>query len=260
MIEICPILNWEMGAYYIMMGRDGMRKRILVLSTIICMCAIVIIGGAVTFLESDSVLKMGRQVALIENPRDLRIFIDLTENKMYLISEGSVIKSYRIASGKYNTPSPIGDWIITSKATWGEGFGGRWMGLNVPWGRYGIHGTENPGSIGGAVSHGCIRMKNEDANELYRIARYGTPVKIYGGPFGSFGMGFRVLKPGDRGADVYEVQKRLKQKGYFNGYVSGIYDETTKKAVHNFQEKNNIYITNNIGYSFYNKLGIILFE
>lgn len=237
-----------------------MKRRIFLIFVIIFMCTLVIIGGAITFVKSDSVLKEEKLTTVIKAPKNVSLLIDITENKLYVISQGVIIKTYPVASGKYNTPSPLGDWNITSRGTWGEGFGGYWMGLNVPWGRYGIHGTERPYSIGGAVSHGCIRMYNKDAVELYKLTKFGTPVRIYGGPFGSFGNGFRVLKPGDRGSDVYEVQKRLKQKGYFKGYVSGIYDEGTKKAVHNFQKKNNLELSNSIGRSFYNRLGIILFD
>jgi lipoprotein-anchoring transpeptidase ErfK/SrfK len=44
---------------------------------------------------------------------------------------------------------------------------------------YGIHGTNNPASIGQAVSHGCIRLRNEDVTQLYHLVTVGTPVFIY---------------------------------------------------------------------------------
>jgi hypothetical protein len=44
---------------------------------------------------------------------------------------------------------------------------------------YGIHGTNNPASIGQAVSHGCIRLRNEDVTQLYHMVTVGTPVFIY---------------------------------------------------------------------------------
>ena len=53
------------------------------------------------------------------------------------------------------------------------------MQLNVPWGIYGIHGTDKPWSIGQAVSHGCVRMYNQDAEELYGKVPVGTPVRIF---------------------------------------------------------------------------------
>ncbi len=45
-------------------------------------------------------------------------------------------------------------------------------------GEYAIHGTNNPGSIGGFVSHGCIRMYNSDILDLYNRASYGTQVVV----------------------------------------------------------------------------------
>jgi len=44
---------------------------------------------------------------------------------------------------------------------------------------YGIHGTDVPSSIGQSVSHGCVRVRNEDIETLYRIVPVGTPVYIY---------------------------------------------------------------------------------
>ena len=45
-------------------------------------------------------------------------------------------------------------------------------------GQYAIHGTNNPGSIGGFVSYGCIRMYNQDITELYDRVGLGTPVIV----------------------------------------------------------------------------------
>jgi hypothetical protein len=44
---------------------------------------------------------------------------------------------------------------------------------------YGIHGTDQPQSIGQSVSHGCVRMRNEDIERLYPMVAVGTPVYIY---------------------------------------------------------------------------------
>jgi lipoprotein-anchoring transpeptidase ErfK/SrfK len=43
---------------------------------------------------------------------------------------------------------------------------------------YAIHGTNNPGSIGGYVSHGCIRMYNQDVTDLFGRVSYGTTVVV----------------------------------------------------------------------------------
>jgi lipoprotein-anchoring transpeptidase ErfK/SrfK len=45
-------------------------------------------------------------------------------------------------------------------------------------GEYAIHGTNNPGSVGGYVSHGCIRMYNSDITKLYNMVSVGTPVIV----------------------------------------------------------------------------------
>ena len=52
------------------------------------------------------------------------------------------------------------------------------MGLDVPWGQFGIHGTLDPYSLGWASSHGCIRMKNDEVAELYKTVPIGTEVTI----------------------------------------------------------------------------------
>jgi lipoprotein-anchoring transpeptidase ErfK/SrfK len=44
---------------------------------------------------------------------------------------------------------------------------------------YGIHGTDTPSSIGRSASHGCVRLRNEDIETLYRMVPIGTPVFIY---------------------------------------------------------------------------------
>jgi hypothetical protein len=44
---------------------------------------------------------------------------------------------------------------------------------------YGIHGTDEPESIGHSVSHGCVRLRNEDIEKLYPMVAVGTPVYIY---------------------------------------------------------------------------------
>lgn len=192
--------------------------------------------------------------------QELFIFIDLTKKTLYLFKNGEQIMKCRVAIGTKENPSPIGLFRIVAKGEWGKGFGGRWMGLNVPWGRYGIHGTTRPGSIGQAASHGCIRLNNRDVERLYSLVRCGTTVEIYGGPFGPFGSGFRKLLPGDTGADVMEVQRTLVAKGYYKGPIDGRYTLEMERALNKFQTDNKLPITNIIDGSIYYKMGIILAE
>jgi len=201
---------------------------------------------------------------LFENPNydNLSILVEIDNKLLYLIDTDTnkVIKKYVVATGTSDTPTPIGTYKIVQKGKWGTGFGTRWIGINVPWGRYGIHGTNKPSSIGYNASHGCIRMRNKDVEELYRMVKYNTPVIIIGGPFGPFSHGFRILIPGDRGSDVQEVQRRLKIKGYYFGSLDGIYGDGMKAALIRFQRDNKMPITHKIGYSTYKKLDIILMD
>lgn len=155
--------------------------------------------------------------ALTPSKDEYEILVDVEESVLYLIQNKKIIKTYSCSGGKWSTPSPIGTWKIIGKDTWGEGFGGRWMGLNVPWGKFGIHGTLDPYSVGWASSHGCIRMNNNDVAELYKIVPVGTKVVIVNGVYGDFGTGFRDLKSGMYGSDVMQIQKKLKKLGFFTG-------------------------------------------
>ncbi len=197
----------------------------------------------------------------ISDEEEYNIFIDLTESTLYLFKGRQLVKKYPVAQGKPATPSPIGVWEIVTKArNWGSGFGSRWMGLNVPWGKYGIHGTNRPGSIGYRASAGCIRMRNNDVEELYSMVPYRTKVVVYGGPFGNLGSQLIKLSPGDRNSHVLEVQKRLKKKGYYQGSLDGIYGEGMKSALIKFKRDHNLPVNHYVDWATYKALDIIAFE
>ena len=119
-----------------------------------------------------------------------RLVISIPDRKIALIEDGRVVKVYPVAVGKPGTPSPKGSFQIASHVqhpTWfqpgkvvGPGpanpLGTRWMGLGYR--GYGIHGTNMPLSIGKAASHGCIRMRNRDVEELFELVRVGDPVEL----------------------------------------------------------------------------------
>lgn len=201
-------------------------------------------------------------VYLKRNSGTYTILVEVHKKQLKLIDREneSVLKTYPIATGKPSSPTPLGTFKIVEKAQWGEGFGTRWLGLNVPWGKYGIHGTNRPGSIGGNLSAGCIRMRNRDVEELYSMVSNNTIVTIINGLYGPFGQGFRELKPGDRGSDVLEVQKRLQQKGYYEGSLDGIYGEGMKSALIKFLKDNNLSLIDKISEEIYSKLDIVLME
>jgi lipoprotein-anchoring transpeptidase ErfK/SrfK len=106
-----------------------------------------------------------------------RIIVDLSDRNLYLLDGNSVVRSFPVGVGKILTKTPAGDYsIINKQANPGGPFGAFWMGLSRP--HYGIHGTNDPSSIGREVSHGCIRMHNEDVLQLASLVPIGTRVTI----------------------------------------------------------------------------------
>lgn len=193
-----------------------------------------------------------------KNPYE--IYIDLSEHMLYLFKDKEILYEFPVAGGTEDTPSPFGVWKVIEKSDWGEGFGGHWIGLNVPWGIYGIHGTSNPGSIGHSASHGCIRMFNGDAEKVSHTIPIGTPVAITNGPYSPFGRYPRTVVPGDRGSDVLHIQMILKKKGLYSGALDGIYGDGMKSAVFAVQNQNGITPHNQIDQDTMTAMGIFLFE
>jgi lipoprotein-anchoring transpeptidase ErfK/SrfK len=121
-----------------------------------------------------------------------QIVVSLEDRKLALVEDGQVKKIYSVAVGKPSTPSPVGSFTIERRAanpTYhhngktvlpgpGNPVGTRWMGLSIN--GYGIHGTNEPKSIGKAASHGCIRMAKADLEEFYELVAVGDKVEIMG--------------------------------------------------------------------------------
>lgn len=221
---------------------------------IIYICSILIISY-ITIMQLNY-----KQAKNVNETNNYYIFIDVEESKMYVFQQENLIKIYDCAGGKKETPSPIGTWQISFKALWGEGYGGRFMGLNCPWGQFGIHGTPAEDSIGEKSSHGCIRMKIKDAEELYSYIPIGTNVTIVDGPFGSFGNGFRTITPGMYGSDVYEIQKKLNMLGLYNYELTGIFDINTEKAIMKYCKNNELQFNKKVDINLQVYMGFILME
>lgn len=182
----------------------------------------ILFGSALGFLFHGQPQHMDGNVAAKLPVRSaVQVEIDLHKPFLRLYKSNQLFKIYPVALGKVNSQSPIGSWHIVDKQKgWGAGFGSRWLGLDVPWGTYGIHGTNRPHLIGGYVSQGCIRMRNEDVEQLYDLLPLGTSVEIKGNPLEHL----RVLKDGDIGADVQWVQRRLTENGYYFLKCDGKFD------------------------------------
>jgi lipoprotein-anchoring transpeptidase ErfK/SrfK len=120
------------------------------------------------------------------------IVVSLEDRKLALVEDGQVKKVYTVSVGKPSTPSPVGTFTIQRRVKNpvyqhngkvvepgpGNPVGTRWMGLSVK--GYGIHGTNEPKSIGKAASHGCIRMARKDLEEMYAMVSVGDTVELIG--------------------------------------------------------------------------------
>lgn len=122
-------------------------------------------------------LYIGQVLCIPQNPVQLEFRVNLSAKTLSVYRNGSIIKEYPIAIGKPETPTPQGVFtIINKQLNPGGPYGTRWLGLSKK--GYGIHGTNNPSSIGTAASNGCIRMFNSDIEELFDITNTGTVVRI----------------------------------------------------------------------------------
>lgn len=180
------------------------------------------------------------------------------QHRLVVKLQGQKIKEYSVAVGNPSTPTPVGEYQIVYKGkNWGASFGPRWLGLNVPWGNYGIHGTNKPHSIGQHLSHGCIRMRNRDVLELYDIIPVGTNVTIFGHVLGDPGHNSRDLAEGDVGGDVQLIQSRLKSAGYFRGICDGRFRSDTTYALKKFQKDRQIDQNGVVSARVYEELGLL---
>lgn len=166
---------------------------------------------------------------------EISILVDTDALILIVYADGEPYKIYSVAVGKWTTPTPLGEWQINSMSSVWEGpFGARWMGLSCPFGSYGIHGTDNPASIGWEVSSGCIRMYNHDVIELFDWVTPGTLVTIIGSRIRTIPIPAR-LGPGDVGQSVVPLQWRLRELGQDVGRADGVYGKATERAVRELQ-------------------------
>lgn len=121
---------------------------------------------------------LGNQFLLSKSDK-YSITVNKETHRLILYKNNTIYKVYSVAVGKPSTPTPHGTFKIINRAiNPGGPFGVRWLGLNVPYGNYGIHGTNDPSSIGKSISNGCIRMFNNQVIELSNLVPIGTVVNI----------------------------------------------------------------------------------
>jgi lipoprotein-anchoring transpeptidase ErfK/SrfK len=135
--------------------------------------------------------------------RNRKIYIDTKERFLLIYEDKQLVAEFPITPGSTTLPAPLGLWKILGIATMpvfrhDEGVlnhgvksdefynlppgpnnpvGVLWIGLNKP--HVGIHGTNNPETIGRAASHGCIRTANWDAARVKELVTVGNPVSIF---------------------------------------------------------------------------------
>ncbi|MFI8576733.1 L,D-transpeptidase [Rossellomorea aquimaris] len=127
-------------------------------------------------------------------PGDPFIIVNKESNQLAFIDDGKVQHTFPVATGKTTTLTPEGLFNVTVKAKnpyyrkknipGGDPrnpLGSRWIGFDAKGtdGRiYGIHGTNQPSSIGKFISNGCIRMHNKHVEYLFDQVPVGTKVLV----------------------------------------------------------------------------------
>ena len=120
-----------------------------------------------------------------------RLVVSIPDRKLAVIENNEVVEVFAVAVGAPDSPSPTGTFTIVNRVAnptyYHPGkviapgpqnpIGTRWIGLNQK--GYGIHGTDQPSSIGDAKSHGCIRLRSADVERLFERVRPGDVVELH---------------------------------------------------------------------------------
>ena len=120
-----------------------------------------------------------------------RIVVSIPDRKLAVLEGDRIVRIFQTAVGAPHSPSPTGVYQIVNTIadpTWYtkgkivppgkcNPLGTRWLGLSRK--GYGIHGTNRPNSIGRNASHGCIRMRNREVEELFKMVAVGEKVELY---------------------------------------------------------------------------------
>jgi hypothetical protein len=221
------------------------------------------------------------------------IIINKATNRLAYFENGQFKRQFKVGTGRSRSFTPEGKFKIVVKIKnrpYYKGhipggdprnpLGNRWLGLNArgTWGTtYGIHGNNNPSSIGGYVSSGCVRMYDNEVEWLFNQVPTGTTViitssgksfnaiaaaygyKVNGGssapsvPVSSSG---EVLKKGSRGPAVQELQRKLTSLGFSTKGVDGTFGLNTENAVRQYQKAHKLTADGIVGPATNKSLGI----
>lgn len=125
----------------------------------------------------------------------LRLVIKLSERRVYIYEKEQIKTSFPVAIGRSGWETPTGKYSVIQmqhNPVWQHPFtgelvppgsdnplGARWIGFWTDGTNYiGFHGTPNEESVGQSVSHGCVRMYNQDVIQLFEMVRIGTTVEV----------------------------------------------------------------------------------
>lgn len=128
-------------------------------------------------------------------PQGIYLILRLSDRRVYVYHSGKLQASYPVAIGKQGWETPVGKFRVRQMVVdpaWQHPWTGEVIppGDNNPLGRrwigfwtdgkddIGFHGTPREELVGQAVSHGCVRMRNEDVLALFKQVRIGTPVVV----------------------------------------------------------------------------------
>jgi lipoprotein-anchoring transpeptidase ErfK/SrfK len=142
-------------------------------------------------LAAIAVLLTTQAVAQENRVRAQRqLIVSIPDRKLAVLENGHVLRVFTVAVGASVSPSPTGEFQIINRVSHPTYYhpgqvipagndnplGPCWIGLNRK--GYGIHGTNVPSSIGKAASHGCIRLRNREVEQLFEMVRPGDSVEI----------------------------------------------------------------------------------
>jgi peptidoglycan hydrolase-like protein with peptidoglycan-binding domain len=212
------------------------------------------------------------------------IIINKANNQLAYYENSQLEKVFRVGTGRSQSLTPEGRFKIVNKIKNRPYYtdnipggdprnplGNRWLGLNAKgtWGTtYAIHGNNNPSSIGGYVSAGCIRMYDNEVEWLFNQVPVNTTVIITSSSksFDSIAAanGYKVtassgesvvpavangtiLKKGSNGLAVKELQHRLTSLGFNTKGVDGVFGPNTEKAVRQFQKAHRLAVDGVVG-------------
>jgi hypothetical protein len=221
------------------------------------------------------------------------IIINKVSNRLAYYENGQLKKEFKVGTGRSQSLTPEGKFMIVNKIVNRPYYtghipggdprnplGNRWLGLNArgTWGTtYAIHGNNNPSSIGGYVSSGCIRMYESDVEWLFnQVPVYTTVIitssgksfdsiataygyKVTGGsplPSVPVSASGEILKRGSQGPAVQVLQSKLTALGYNTKGIDGNFGPNTENAVRSFQKTHHLKADGVVGSSTKKALGI----